>query len=600
MGGEPEQAGLARPLAALRASYDAVVVGSGYGGGVAASRLSRMGLRVCVLERGREVSPGSFPRDLREVRSATQVTTAKSRVGDPRALFDVRLGHGAHALVGAGLGGTSLINANVCLLPDARVFADPAWPTDVRVDHYLDVGYGRAREMLRPVATPDRIKPPKLAALEVAAAGLGARVERPPVHIAFTAGQTVAGVTQAACTLCGDCMSGCNVGAKTTVHSTYLADAAQHGAELFTEIGVRYVERRGDGHWRIVFSMLDDDTRAVPTRAITAPIVVLAAGTFGSTEILLRSRERGLAMSRRLGERVSSNADAISFAINTKSRVSATGIGHPPRARQAPPGPAVAGLIDKRRCSRLEDGVAIVEASTPSSLAPLFRMLTSSQGLTGSSTGQTLAETLDDAQARLETLLAGVYEGASRNTQTYLTVGHDKPNGKIVLLGDSAVLHWPDAADDPAYATGTRALKQATQATGGVHVPNPLAARLFGHAMLTVHPLGGCVMADDRDGGVVDHKGRVFDGAAAAGVTDVHDGLYVCDGSVIPRALGIHPLMTITALAERAMILLARDLERPLDVSPRYQPGKPDCSHKIAALPSSRRGWLGRWSAPQP
>ena len=94
---------------------------------------------------------------------------------------------------------------------------------------------------------------------------------------------------------------------------------------------------------------------------------------------------------------------------------------------------------------------------------------------------------------------------------------------------------------------------------GGSYVKNPLAGTVMGHQPATAHPLGGAGMGSDVGVGVVDHKCRVFDGAAPAGSTAVHDGLYVIDGSVIPRSLGCNPLMTITALAERAMLHLGQD-----------------------------------------
>src|SRR5690606_24618150 len=94
---------------------------------------------------------------------------------------------------------------------------------------------------------------------------------------------------------------------------------------------------------------------------------------------------------------------------------------------------------------------------------------------------------------------------------------------------------------------------------GGSYVKNPLAGTLMGHQPATAHPLGGCVMASDRTQGVVNHKGQVFDAGPGRGESDVHQGLYVIDGSIIPRSLGVNPLLTITALAERAMIHLASD-----------------------------------------
>ena len=98
---------------------------------------------------------------------------------------------------------------------------------------------------------------------------------------------------------------------------------------------------------------------------------------------------------------------------------------------------------------------------------------------------------------------------------------------------------------------------------------NPLAGTMMGQQPATAHPLGGCGMGAERDAGVVDHKCRVFDGRAGAGSTDVHDGLFVIDGSVMPRSLGVNPLLTITALAERAMLHLARDRGLSFDDAPR-------------------------------
>src|SRR4029434_8744148 len=116
-----------------------------------------------------------------------------------------------------------------------------------------------------------------------------------PVLVSFEDNVTPAGVAQPACTLCGDCCSGCNVGAKNTVAMTYLPDAKAHGAEIFTELSVSHVAKR-DGGWRVHIAASNDRGAGA---FVDARTVVLAAGTLGSTEILLRSREKGLDVSGR-------------------------------------------------------------------------------------------------------------------------------------------------------------------------------------------------------------------------------------------------------------------------------------------------------------
>ena len=290
------QARLSSPPAAIKPAYDVVVVGSGYGGGVSASRLSRAGLKVCVIERGREFLTGEFPSRLPELRRELQVNGGKMPSGRRTGLFDFRMGSDIHVLIGCGLGGGSLINAAVGLRPDPRVFADAAWPEELRGDGLLDQGFARAAAMLRPTRYPRPAEFTKFRALEVASAAFGVAPVPAPVVVSFEETVNPAGVEQPACTLCGDCCSGCNVGAKNSVALTYLPDAKAHGAEIFTELSVSRIEK-ASGHWRVHFAPTEgvDDAQ----RFVEAKTVVLAAGTLGSTEILLRSRQHGLALSER-------------------------------------------------------------------------------------------------------------------------------------------------------------------------------------------------------------------------------------------------------------------------------------------------------------
>ncbi len=356
---------LSKSIAELKLRYDVVVVGSGYGGGVAASRLSRCGGSVAVLERGREFAIGDFPDRLIEAQEQLQLSRDGAHLSGSRlGLYDLHLGRDMHVLVGCGLGGGSLINANVSLPPDPRVWEDPAWPREIAADPTRQEGFARAQEVLRPVPYPEALSLDKLTALQISGNALGRDVVRPPINVTFERQVNYAGVEQPACTQCGDCCAGCNVGAKNTVQVTYLADAFHHGAEIFTETSVTHV-RPERGRWRIFFEPLgfDRERFAASEQSIIADVVVLAAGTLGSTEILLRSREAGLAVSERLGERFTGNGDVLAFAYNNNVPINGIGVGEPPIAATPPVGPCITGLIDLRGTDRLEDGMVIEEGS---------------------------------------------------------------------------------------------------------------------------------------------------------------------------------------------------------------------------------------------
>ncbi len=148
---------LSSSIQTLKNHYDAVVVGSGYGGGIAASRLARAGRNVCVLERGREFRPGEYPDTELEAIREIQVDLAKHHIGSRTSLYDFRVNDEMNVFVGCGLGGTSLVNANVSLRADARVFDDSRWPKELRhdVDGLVAKGYDRAEKMLKPSPYPE-------------------------------------------------------------------------------------------------------------------------------------------------------------------------------------------------------------------------------------------------------------------------------------------------------------------------------------------------------------------------------------------------------------------------------------------------------------
>ncbi|HRD76152.1 MAG TPA: GMC oxidoreductase, partial [Hyphomicrobiaceae bacterium] len=164
-------------------------------------------------------------------------------------------------------------------------------------------------------------------------------------------------------------------------------------------------------------------------------------------------------------------------------------------------------------------------------------------------------------------LVAGSDKGAVANTQVFLAIGHDSASGELALERDRIRIVWPGAAREPVYQRIEATLKELVAATGGTYIANPVSQRFLGGNLFTVHPLGGATMADTASSGVIDDRCRVFNPGDSEGA--VHRGLYVMDGSVVPRSLGVHPLLTITALAERAMLLFARDQGLKLSVEPK-------------------------------
>ena len=544
---------LSRPADQIQDHYSAVVVGSGYGGAIAADRIARAGRDVCILERGKELHPGEYPNSALAAVREIQVHTPQADHGSAVGMFDFHVGPDVTVLSGCGLGGTSLINASVALEPSDASFSDDRWPAPLR-NHpeVLRPFMQAAKEMLGstpyPQSWPDL---PKLQALERAAAGLGRQVVRPDLNVTFSGGPNAVGVRQNACVLCGDCCSGCNYGAKNSILMNYLPDAYAHGAHIFTEVAVQSVHRCQD-KWRVAFDVLDSGSERVPgapSRFVTADVVVLAAGTLGSAQILLRSRDLGLPVSDRLGHGFSGNGDVLAFAYDTDSPVRGVGLGERISRQDTAVGPAITGLIDLRGPDTdQKNALSIEDGAIPGALASVIPL-----ALSAASAGIP-----EEGTRRLRELAGipfGSYRGPVGRTLTYLVMSTDDGGGRIVLENDRIQVAWPEVGEQPAFVRDNQILAKATQALHGTETPDPLWAWTNGQSLITVHPLGGCVMADDAEKGVVNHKGQVFDPVRGA----VHDGLYICDGSVVPCALDANPSLTISAIAERTAAILIED-----------------------------------------
>ncbi|HEX5365094.1 MAG TPA: GMC family oxidoreductase N-terminal domain-containing protein, partial [Acidimicrobiales bacterium] len=370
---------LARSHADMAARYDVVVVGSGYGGAIAASRLARAGRSVCVLERGREIVAGEFPATLASAAGQLQVRRGSRRWGRDDGLFDLRPGEDLSVLVGCGLGGTSLVNAGVALRPPAWVYDDERWPTALRGSQVGPVELGphfdRAERMLGSTPFPAHLdEPSKLTVLRTAAEAIGVPVVRPPINVTFADGPNAAGVEQRACVQCGDCVTGCNHRAKNTLVENYLPDAVAFGAHVFCEAGVDRVERAPDGadaRWRVSFDVAAGgrDGFDAPSSFVFADVVVLAAGALGSTEVLLRSRIAGLTTSPRLGDRFTGNGDVLAFAYDVRGRpLRGIGLGRRPVTAAGAVGPTITGAVDLTGVPRPGDGALIEEGAIPGAL----------------------------------------------------------------------------------------------------------------------------------------------------------------------------------------------------------------------------------------
>jgi choline dehydrogenase-like flavoprotein len=566
-----------RPLANL-------VIGSGYGGAVAALRLAEVGEEVVVLERGGEYLPGDFPNDIAVAPQHLRLPALHGAgvSGSAAGVIELRAGLGVAAVVGNGVGGGSLINAGVVMAPDPDVLRQSAWPAAIR--HGTDPpGLGlreattRALNALGATAWRDR-GAAKTRAFAALAPHLGAKA-RPVVTT----------IDPQRCTRCGDCASGCNVaGAKITLRDGYLALAVRHGAHIVSLATVVLVLPVVGGLWRVVAVPTERLRGGLsPTAAAAEPYahvlharrVVIAAGTFGSTELLQRSRahagDETLPLSPALGRRLSGNGDSLSFAADWPERVGACGQGATAPARST--GPTITSVADLRR------GYA---PGTRGPLRPLEQRLVVEEGAFPGALARFSAEMLATAWVMNELERFGFRHPrcaapadplacgeAAERTQVLLTMGHDGSLGHIVRVADrdASVPFWPgDPAELPTKREQQRRF-DALRGSGAVHLHHPLwrpipermAAMLSGpsvpRTMLTVHPLGGCPMGDAFETGVVDHLGRVW---RAPGV--LWEGLMVLDGSIVPTSLGVNPLLIITALAERALAhLLAGRAPKP-------------------------------------
>lgn len=583
--------------------FDLLIVGSGYGGAAAAERLSRCSdeqgrpLKIAVLERGREYLPGSFPQHFSELTGHVRVVGPGGEpMGFGDGLFDLRFGPDMVVAQASGLGGGSLINAGVMLPARDEVFAAPHWPERLRRDPgqmrawYEDAG--RALGSLDAQGVPNTIDrlagfKPRRADFVASLADAKAPARRVPITVALDAQpQSPAGLDLNRCIACGDCATGCNHGAKQSLDTNLLVQAQQRGVRLVSGASVLRLEKDDTLGWRVWVEHSSELLRRRESgpAVLTARRVVLAAGTLGSTEILMRSRDAGLALSDRLGRQFSGNGDVIAAAVEAPVDLHALADEQQaPNAREA--GPTITTMLDARGQALDGSHFIMQDLAVPGPLSWTFEE------------SFALAETLESLaggdRLRHEAGVAfddplTIRPERSRRMLPLALMGLDAASGELRLPEDAErpgalTVHWPGARDDPAVQQRHDWLERRLKPLGAHLIPNPLWRLLPADMafliddqkgpMITVHPLGGCAMGDDAALGVVDEFGRVYAGRSGSAV---HEGLVVLDGAIVPGALGINPALTITALALRALAALRRFWglqEKPQDLTPLPKPG---------------------------
>lgn len=592
---EPAPAPLSRTHEALGERYGVLVVGSGYGGAITAARLAAEGHAVAVLERGKEWPVGSFPDDadslFDEMRSEERVL----------GLYDYQLQGDANVLVGNGLGGGSLINANVVFRPGPEVFESPRWPAVIRAEAKsgeLDVYFERVKRTLSPQAVPPDHVPAKAEAHLGAAKKTGKKGKLLDLAVHFDGdGPNAVGVPMKQCTYCGDCISGCNVGAKGTLAMNYLPLAKAHRAELFTQVEVDFVLPCEAGGYWVYVRFLPDTVAPAISRVLHAETVILAAGVLGSTGILMRSRDRGLPLSHRLGYQFSINGDMLGFGYNTDTRTCIGGFGtREPPEPDFEVGPGIACVADYRsgRSTGALDFI-IEDGAIPRALVSTFRRLAPLVAVAGGvDTDDGIVDKGQEIVRVLRDQLGENAHGATNHTAVFLAMGHDGADGRLILdERDRPRIVWGALGDRLVFEGLHREMRALTTALGGTYVEAPKWSDYLGEMPMTVHPLGGCSMAEDERGGVVDPDGRVF----RIGATP-HDGLYVADGSIVPTSLGVNPFFTISALAERIAERLDRrtfvdGVRRPIGPrrAPLPAPPTPEAPAGVG-FNEGLRGWL--------